>query len=165
MKMKLRQRKPSKRQWIIRLPVKPVGKQNPVPIKGRMYRAKKSDYFMSIVKVYAESVGVEMVEHCIIDVFSCYPVGLHKYKTKADVELEPKVRPDEDNVRKGIKDALHGILYTNDKCVHWGVNGNLYIDYGEMPQVIIVISECDWTDFRIASDDLNKAIKGETNDE
>lgn len=143
-------RKPQKgrKQWILEIPARPVGKQSArITRKGR-YIPDKSREFAGIIKVYAQQAGVTPIHHCIVDVHICLPIGLKERTTMPNVELEPRVRADEDNVRKGVKDALQGIAYLNDKNVLWGRNGYVFTDHGTMPKTRIIITECDWTDFR-----------------
>ena len=138
------------RQWIVEIPGRPVGKESVDEGQGRRHRAPKTEAFMAMVSWYGKQAGLKPVGHCIIDIYGCYPVRIEK-----GMEVEPKVRADEDNITKGIKDAWHGILYKNDKVVIWGERGYLFIDHDQLPYTRVVITECEWTDFRVRKEETN----------
>lgn len=140
------------RQWVVEIPGKPVGKQSiGQGYHGNRRKEDKTREFMKRAAWCGKQAGLQIVEHCIIDVYACLPVRIEKGQ-----ECEPKVRPDEDNIRKGLKDAWqHGILYENDTVVIWGENGYLFIDHDQLPYTRVVITECEWTDFRVRKEKVN----------
>lgn len=135
-------------KYILIIPGRPVGKQSAQVTRKGAFIPDKSRNFMASVGQYAADAGVEVLDYCRVDIHICLPVRLKVYKTKDDVELEPKVRPDEDNVRKTVKDGLEGIAYVNDKNVVWGECGYHFINHDLMPFTRVIITECHWTDYR-----------------
>lgn len=65
-----------------------------------------------------------------------------------DIEHEPRARPDIDNVRKSVQDALKGIAYSDDRDVVSGETRHCFIDHDKMPCTRIIITEKHWTDYR-----------------
>ena len=142
--IRLRVAEGSKRQYSLLIDEKPVGKESVRVSKNIGRTADKSRAFMESVKWIAKAEHVKPMDCCIVDLYICVPIRVGPNGE----ELEPKKRPDEDNVRKGCKDALQGISYSNDAHVIWGHSGYVFLDAGEKPRTLVVITECEWTEFR-----------------
>ena len=121
------------RVWKFTVPGRPVGNKStrffnpkrgdgsPVMKHGQPVmvptKDKDSRNFHALVVICAQEANLPLLDYAIVDIAICLPCRLKRYKTKPDEWLEPRVRPDTDNVKKTCRDALQNIAYRNDKDV------------------------------------------------
>ncbi len=148
------------REYKFIIPGKPVGKQS-----ARTFTPKRKDgtfvmkhgkplvvtttpeksrNFHAVAVQMAANAGIQLMEYAILEIVICIPCRLKKYKTKADVWLEPKVRPDRDNVKKIIQDSLQGIAYMNDKNTLDGRTVYEFLPPGSQPFTEVTVTETHW---------------------
>ena len=145
------------REYKIIIPGKPVGKQETEVFTNRRrdgssYRhgvkpQKTRDFYDSVYKTArfeAARQGIPLMPYARIRVIVALPFTIaRKRKTKPDMWKYPGVRPDTDNVKKIIRDALQGIIYGNDKnCLFDSGQYRWLLPWAE-PYTEIVIQEMD----------------------
>ncbi|OPX87750.1 MAG: Endodeoxyribonuclease RusA [Pelotomaculum sp. PtaB.Bin104] len=108
------------------------------------YDPEKSRTYKSIVRDEAIKVKPDKpLEGPLILTVAAYksiPKSLSKKKTQQALEgeLRPTIKPDLDNVVKGIKDALKGIIWRDDSQVIWLFASKWYSD---KPRVEVEVEE------------------------
>lgn len=115
------------KSYTFTIPGPPVGKQETQVFTGRRkdgstfrmgVKPQKSRNYHARVVQFASEAGIELMPFVSLEVVVAMPMTVaKKRKTKPDVWKPPGVRPDCDNVKKIVKDALQGIAYKNDKQV------------------------------------------------
>jgi Holliday junction resolvase RusA-like endonuclease len=138
------------RKYRLIIPGKSVGKES-VRVENRHGRIpEKSRNFMTAIKWICRAEKVEMLERCQVDIFICLPVRYKEANRRSPaMEFEPLKRADRDNILKACHDAMEGILYRNDSHIIWGKCGYLFIDHDQPSCTVILITERNWTNFRV----------------
>ena len=148
--------------WTFIVPGRPVGNQSKqsatVMKNGRPitihYTPNKTRNFHALVTMCALAAQLPKLDYAIVDIAICIPCRVKRYKTRADEWLEPKVRPDRDNVAKIVGDALQGIAYLNDKNIQDGRTYYKYLPPDQQPYTEITIRETDWHHYIHNSEEL-----------
>jgi Holliday junction resolvase RusA-like endonuclease len=110
---------------------------------AKAYDPAKSRDYKQLVRLAAVEVKPEKPLECalslVVSVYRSMPKMSKKKREQAIAgDLRPTTRPDLDNIIKGIKDALKGIIWRDDSQVV-----NILADkwYGESPRVEVTIEE------------------------
>lgn len=111
---------------------------------GRAYDPEKSRTFKDYVRLASlevkPDVPLDGPLSLVVTVYKSVPKSLSKKKQAAALagELQPTTKPDLDNLIKGIKDAVKGIIWKDDSQVV-----NLYAAkwYSDRPRVEVTIKE------------------------
>jgi len=138
--------------WTFIVPGRPVGneaKTSATVRKGRStirvhYTPEKTRNFYALVVMCAKAANLPMLDQVILDVAICIPCRVKKYKTMPDKWIEPRVRPDRDNIIKIIGDALQNILYLNDKDVLDGRTYYRFIPPDAQPYTEVTVRATGW---------------------
>lgn len=133
------------------IPGRSVGKQETQVFTGKRkdgsafrcgVKPEKSRNFHALVRDTASRADLPMMKYAKLRVVVALPYRVVKArKTMPDVWKAPGVRPDTDNVKKIVKDALQGISYVNDKnCIDDGSHYRWILPW-EKPHTEVIITE------------------------
>lgn len=107
---------------------------------------EKTRNFEALVKHAAFTAGVKPMGCCNMHIDVCIPMREQVFKTKPCRLLEPRKRPDLDNVVKSVCDALNGIAYRDDKDVLEMFVRYRFIPPDEAPRTEVEIHAMEWTE-------------------
>lgn len=134
------------------IPGPPVGKQRArvfTPPGGKYPIATtppKTRNYEALIKMCATEAQIPMMDYFKMSIEIFLPMRLKKYKTKPDVWLEPRQRPDRTNIEKSVEDALQGIAIKNDKDILSSESCYRFTKQSQ-PFVRVQITEVDWQDY------------------
>lgn len=134
----------NKKQYVLEIPGRPMGKQRPKFGKGFAYTPKKTVEYENYVRlVFQRKYGQPNLTGQIkanIKVYFDIPKSVcktKKEKMKANI-IRPAKKPDCDNIAKIILDSLNGIAYEDDKQV---ISLTVEKYYGDTPGVCLSLQE------------------------
>lgn len=141
------------REYKLIIPGKPVGKQETQVFTGRRkdgstfrqgVKPQKTRNFHALVRSEAAKLDIPLMDYARIRVIVALPFTIaRKRKTKPDVWKYPGVRPDTDNVKKIIRDAIQGVVYSNDKNCLFDAGCYRWLLPWEKPYTEVIIQEMD----------------------
>ena len=134
------------KQFAFTVPGKPVGKMRPRVVKRGNFATKPTVEYEKLIRQRAIDAGVEMMNYCRVFIAVYLPMRKKEYKTKPNEWLEPRKRPNLDNICKSVLDAIEGVAFKNDKDV-MSVEMEYRFAKHLQPSLSIWIAECDWLDY------------------
>ena len=161
-------------QTVLVLPMEPWGKRAPKPkaiklpggkVRGGTYDNPKNAEPTAVAQTHIRSqlmgLGVDEIRYpqgpLIANLYAVFtmPRSRHLKASVRPRELHFK-KPDEDNIRKWIKDAGTGLLWTDDAQVVGGETYKITGHQGERPRVILQVIPADAETLRRVGDQIRQ---------